>query len=136
MNARIAAACTALCLSAVLAFAGSGKYDPQHSEKERAMTTVSAAILLSRGADGDAVARRFSALGLEAQRIGDDTILLTGPLETFEAAFATPLSMSDQGVAVRDGSARVPLSHLPAELRQGVAEIAFETPPDFGPGNF
>ena len=100
------------------------------------MSTVSAAILLSPGADGDAVAARFAALGLEAQRIGDDTILLTGPLETFQTAFATPMSMSDQGVSVGDGGATVPLSHLPDALRQGVAEIAFETPPDFGPGNF
>lgn len=100
------------------------------------MSIVSAAILLSRGADGDAVAARFAAIGLEAQRIGDDTILLTGPLKTFEDALATPLSMSDQGVSVTGGGATVPLSRLPDDLRQGVAEIAFETPPDFGPGNF
>ncbi|MEI4232089.1 hypothetical protein [Roseovarius sp. D22-M7] len=126
----------ALCLMAVLAFAGSDRYDSEHSVKERAMTTVSAAILLSPDADGDAVARRFAALGLEAQRIGDDTILLTGPLQTFENALATPLTMSDEGVSAGEGGATVPLSHLPAELRQGVAEIGFETPPDFGPGNF
>ena len=106
------------------------------TDQEAAMSIVSAAILLSPGADGDAVAARFAALGLGAQRIGEDTILLTGPLETFEGAFTMPMSMSDQGVSVGDGGATVPLSHLPDDLRQGVAEIGFETPPDFGPGNF
>jgi hypothetical protein len=106
------------------------------TDQEAAMSIISAAILLSRGADGDAVAARFAAIGLEAQRIGDTTILLTGPVKTFETAFATPLSMSDQGVSVTGGGATVPLSRLPDDLQQGVAEIAFETPPDFGPGNF
>ena len=123
-------------MAATQASANSSQSGVKMTDQEAAMSIVSAAILLSPGADGDAVAARFAALGLEAQRIGDETILLTGPLETFQDALATPMSMSDQGVSVGDGGATVPLSHLPDDLRQGVAEIAFETPPDFGPGNF
>jgi hypothetical protein len=125
-----------LGMAAMPASANSSQSGHKMLHEEAAMSIVSAAILLSPAADGDAVAARFAALGLGAQRIGDDTILLTGPLETFQSVLATPMSMSDAGVSVGDGGATVPLSHLPDDLRQGVAEIAFETPPDFGPGNF
>lgn len=123
-------------MAAMPASADSSPSGVMITDQEAVMSIVSAAILLSSGADGDAVAARFAALGLKTQRIGDTTILLTGPLKTFQSALATPMSMSDAGVSVGDGGATVPLSRLPDDLRQGVAEIAFETPPDFGPENF
>ncbi|MBL3562443.1 hypothetical protein [Rhodovulum sulfidophilum] len=110
--------------------------DSGASDRETVMSVVSAAILLTPGADGDAVASRYAALGLQAQRIGGDTILLTGPLQQFEASFSTALSMSKSGVSTSEGGNKVPLSNLRGDLREGIAEISFETPPDFGPGNY
>lgn len=107
--------------------------------QEDEMTIISAAALLKDTANTAAVSESFKNLGFEVQTISPAILLLMADPVVFERGFGGSVTLDDTGAHyVIDGNPRreLPLNTLPLPLRSQVIEVEFETPPDFGPGNY
>jgi hypothetical protein len=102
---------------------------------------ITAATLDRFTADPDDVERVrawFGRRGFDTSPAGPLGLSITGPVDLFEERFRTTLHMerAAAGMAVTcDEGAELPLRRLPRTIRSCVQAVAFEAPPDFGPGN-
>ncbi|MFP5375976.1 MAG: hypothetical protein ACLGIO_04225 [Acidimicrobiia bacterium] len=88
---------------------------------------------------GDAARVRawFAGCGFDTAPAGPLAVSIVGPAALFEERFGTTLHVErvPAGMAVTcDEGAELPLGGLPATVRSAVSAVAFESPPDFGPG--
>lgn len=108
-------------------------------KEEGKMTIVSAAAILKDPDQNGTVSLGFAELGFEVQEISPGVLLLTGEPALFEKEFGSTVSMDDSGAHVSSGgqqSRALPLDALPRDLRGKIDQIGFDSPPDFGPGNY
>lgn len=107
--------------------------------EEMTMLMLSAAVILKNPADTLSAAKGFTRLGFGVTTISQGVLVLTAKAEIFEAGFRTQLIVDAAGARrVSDGAETrtLPIDALPAPLRQMVAEVEFEAPPEFGPADF
>jgi hypothetical protein len=103
------------------------------------MSTVSAAVLLKRPDETDDAANGFRRLNFQVTTISPGVLLLTAGTAIFEKAFGTQLKVGEKGVvrlSPQGESRSLATDALASPLREMVSKADFESPPDFGPGNF
>lgn len=102
---------------------------------------ITAATIDRFTADPDDVERVrawFDRRGFDTSPAGPLAVSITGPAALFEKRFRTTLHVerAAAGTAVTcDEGAELPLGRLPRTVRSAVQAVAFDAPPDFGPGN-
>lgn len=88
--------------------------------------------------DVERVRAWFDRRGFDTSPAGPLGLSITGPVDLFEERFRTTLHVERvaAGMAAScDEGAELPLRRLPRTIRSAVQAVAFESPPDFGPGN-
>lgn len=102
---------------------------------------ITAATVDRFAADPDDVERVrawFDRRGFDTSPAGPLAVSITGSVDLFEERFRTTLHVERvaAGMAVTcDEGFELPLRPLPRAVRSAVEAVAFEPPPDFGPGN-
>ena len=108
---------------------------------------ITALVLLSGSGDPAVQARRvddakagFERLGFRTETIAGGNLSITGSKADFEKTFKVEMDVKKaQPARVKSASgvsSVLPLSGLPASIRENVQAIEFEKDLDFGPGNF
>lgn len=88
--------------------------------------------------DVERVRAWFDRRGFATSPAGPLGLSITGPVGLFEERFRTTLQVERLGAGMAvscDEGAELPLGRLPRTIRSAVQAVAFDAPPDFGPGN-
>ncbi len=108
-------------------------------DRETVITAETVAALAPAPQKVARARQAFEKAGFEVSELYGISFSITAPLERFEEFFKVRLETGKDGVqAVSDEvkSYELPLTKLPANLRDLIDTVTFSAPPDFGPTNF